>query len=185
MIIQALFYYNIIMKDEYRKRYLEIRKNIKNREIKNDVIYNKIINNKNINNAKLLLIYVSTKYEVDTIKIIKYFLNRKLIAVPKIENGMMNFYYINSLDDLKVGYFNILEPINGKLVTNFNDALSITPGICFSYDFNRIGYGKGYYDNFYSKHIDIYKVGLCYKELLLDSVPCDEFDIKVDEIITN
>ena len=173
------------MKDEYRKKYLEIRKNIKNREIKNNVIYNKIINNKKINNAKLLLIYVSTKYEVDTIKIIKYYLDKKLIAVPKIEDGMMNFYYINSLNDLKVGYFNILEPITNKKVTNFNDTVSITPGICFSYDLNRIGYGKGYYDKFYAKHMDIYKVGLCYKELLLDSVPYDQFDIKVDDIITN
>ena len=52
--------------------------------------------------------------EVDTINIIKYFINKKKIGVPRIDNGIMNFYYINSLDELMEGYFGILEP-----TTNF------------------------------------------------------------------
>ena len=173
------------MKDEYRKRYLEIRKNIIDRDLKNNIIYNKVINNKKVNDAKLLLIYVSTEYEVDTLNIIKYYLDKKLVAVPKIENGIMNFYYIDSLNDLQLGCFNILEPVTNKKVINFNNAVSITPGICFSCDLNRIGYGKGYYDKFYSQYVNIYKIGICYQECLINNIPTDEYDIKVNEIITS
>ena len=171
------------MKQNYREKYLKIRKNISNKEEQDKDIYNNVINNKLVNNCKTLLIYVSTTDEVDTLKIIKHYLNNKKVAVPKIENDMMNFYYINSLNDLKVGYFNILEPETTNLVKDFNDTVSITPGICFSKDLYRLGYGKGFYDKFYFQHKEIYKIGLCYKECYLDNIPHDEYDIEMDEVI--
>lgn len=185
LVIQAFFYYNIIMKEEYRKKYLEIRKNIINKREQDDIIYNRVISDKKINKYNTLLIYVSLKDEVDTIKIIKYYLkSKKKLAVPKVEKGTMNFYYINSLDDLKLGYFNVLEPTSNNIVTDFTNVISITPGICFSKELYRLGYGKGFYDKFYAQHKEIYKIGICYKECYLDTIPHDENDIKLDEIIT-
>ena len=173
------------MKQVYRKKYLNIRKNITNKEELDKNIYQKVINNKHILAADTILIYVSTKDEVDTINIIKYLIKFKKIAIPKIENNQMNFYYIDDLSKLKKGYFNILEPISNNIVISFNNTVSITPGICFSKDKYRLGYGKGFYDKFYSRHEEIYKIGLCYQELLLDNIPYDNFDIKLDEIITS
>ena len=71
-----------------------------------------------------------------------------------------------------------------NIVKDFNNAVSITPGICFSYDLYRIGYGKGYYDKFYSNH-GVYKIGLCYSNCLIDKIDNDRYDIKVNEIITD
>ena len=174
------------MKEDYRQKYINIRKNITNKKEQDNLIFSKVIVNKNIKDSNLILIYVSMKYEIDTINLIKYFLSiNKQVAVPKIENNQMNFYYINSLSELKTGYFNILEPITNNLVTDYNNCVSITPGICFSKEMYRIGYGKGYYDKFYQKHNNIYKIGLCYKKCLLESIPYDNYDIKVDEIITS
>ena len=172
------------MKEELRQKYLLIRKNIKSKDKKDKAIYNKVINNSKIKSSNLILIYVSKKEEVDTINIINYFLKSKQIAVPKIENNIMNFYYIKSLNDLKKGSFNVLEPITKDKVTDFNNCISITPGICFSKDNYRIGYGKGYYDKFYEDN-NIYSIGLCYKECLLNKIPKDKGDIPVNEIITN
>ncbi len=176
------FYYNKVMKKELRKKYLKIRSDIKNRELKNQEIFNLVINNKYIINAKTILVYVSFNNEVDTINLINYFLKIKKVAVPKIENNIMNFYYINSLDDLKEGYFNILEPNTNKKVTSFDSCVSITPGICFTRNGDRLGYGKGYYDLFYQNN-KVYKIGLCYKECLIDNLITNEFDQKVDEVI--
>lgn len=173
------------MKKNYRKKYRNIRKNISNKKIKDKLIYEKVIHNELINNSNLMLIYVSTKEEVDTIDIIKYFIGKKQIAVPKIVNEEMDFYYIESLDELKEGYFNILEPTTNKKVNNYHNSISITPGICFSKDNYRLGYGKGYYDKFYNNHNNIYRIGITYKELLLDRIPYDKFDIKMNEIITD
>lgn len=172
------------MKKLLRSKYKEIRRNINNKKEKDNIIFSRVINNINVNNASTLLIYVSTKEEVDTIEIIKYFLDKKKVAVPRIDNGIMNFYYINSLDELMEGYFGILEPTTNNIVKDFKSIVSITPGICYSYDLYRIGYGKGYYDKFYSNH-DVYKIGLCYSECLIDKIDNDKYDIKVDEIITD
>ena len=172
------------MKETYRIKYLEVRKNIKNKKILDQSIYQKVIDNKHIKNCQLILIYVSIADEIDTTNLIKYFLmNNKSVAVPKIIGDEMRFYYIENFDELKPGYFNILEPISNREVTDFNNCVSITPGICFSKDKYRLGYGKGFYDKFYKKHPNIYKIGLCYQECYLEDIPHNKHDIKVDEII--
>ena len=172
------------MKEELRKKYLDIRKNIINKDELNNKIYYKVVQNNRIKSAKTILIYISFNNEVDTIKIIKYFLGKKLVAVPKIENNEMNFYYINNVDELKMGKYHILEPITDKKVIEFKDTVSLTPGICYSKDGYRIGYGKGYYDKFYKKN-KVYSIGLCFKECILEEIPHDPFDQKVNEIITD
>ena len=171
------------MKQELREKYLNVRKNIVNRNIKDKIIYNKVIKDEEIIKCDLILIYVSYNYEVDTINIIKDFINKKKIAVPRIDNGIMNFYYINSMDELKKGYFGILEPISNNIVKDYTNCVSITPGICFDKNGYRVGYGKGYYDKFYYNH-DVFKIGLCYKECLIDKIYNDIYDIPVDKVIT-
>lgn len=173
------------MKNELRKKYLKIRKNIRNKDYLNKVIFNKVINNEYIKNTNVILCYVSFNNEVDTIEIIKYLLNKKIVAVPKIENGKMEFYIIKSLEELKVGSYNILEPITNKKLEDFNDVVSITPGVCFQSDGYRIGYGGGFYDKFYMEYPTIYKIGLCYKSQIVKNIEIQPFDIKVDEIISD
>ena len=65
------------MKKELRKKYLLIRKNVKNKEIKDNLVYNKVINNQKLKESKLVLIYVSTKEEVSTINIINNLLKNR------------------------------------------------------------------------------------------------------------
>lgn len=170
------------MKQELRIKYRNIRKNIKYKKIKDFIIFLKLITNKNIRKSKIILTYVSTNEEVNTVLLIKYFLKRKLIAVPRVENNIINFYEIKSLKDLEKGKYNILEPLTKNKITNFNDAVCITPGICFSKDKYRIGYGKGFYDKFFSYN-KVYSIGLCYKKCLIDSIPIDKYQKQVDEII--
>ncbi len=172
------------MKAKLREKYLKIRENILNRKEKDQDIFNQVINNEKIKSAKIILSYVSYNNEVDTINLLNYFLDKKKVAIPKIENGQMNFYFIKSLNDLKEGYAHILEPTTSEKVTDFKKAVCLTPGICFSKDCYRLGYGGGFYDRFFAQN-KIYRIGLCYKECLIDNIYNDEYDQKVDEIITN
>ena len=170
------------MKQKLREKYLKVRENILNRDIKNQDIFNQVINNAKVKEAKIILTYVSYNNEVDTLNLITYFLNKKKVAVPKVEKGEMNFYFIKSLNDLKEGYAHILEPISKEKVSDFKEAICLTPGICFSKSGYRIGYGGGFYDRFFSQN-KIYRIGLCYQECLIDNVYNKKFDQKVDEII--
>ncbi len=172
------------MKNELRKQYILKRKSIANKEEKNKIIFQKVINNLEVINCSTILIYVSFNDEVDTLNLIKYFLSFKKVAVPKIVNNMMEFYYINSLNDLKEGTYNILEPTTNKKVTNFDNTICITPGICFNKSGYRIGYGKGYYDKFFSKH-QVYSIGLCYHECLINDSFANFYDKKVNKVISD
>ena len=125
---------------------------------------------------------VSFNNEVDTLNIIKYFLKKKKIAVPKINSDEMDFYYIESLKDLSQGSFNILEPTTNNKVTNFNNSICIVPGLCFDKENYRLGYAKGYYDKFLSNK-NIYTIGLSYKETIIKKLPIDKYDIKLDKVI--
>ena len=172
------------MKNELRKKYLLVRNNIKNKYEKDKIICEKVINNHFVEKSNTILIYVSKDSEVDTINLINYFLKFKKVAVPKVNDNIIEFFYINSLDDLEEGCFNVLEPITNKKVTDFNNVLCITPGICFNKEGYRIGYGKGYYDRFFSKH-KIYAIGLCYQECLINDIFANSYDIKVNEVISD
>lgn len=171
-------------KNELRKQFKQVRKSIKDKKNKDNTIFNKVINNTKITESNTILLYASLNDEVDTINLIKYFLNKKIIALPKVENDIMNFYIINSIDDLKEGYYHILEPITNNKLNSFENATILVPGICFDKNGYRIGYGKGFYDKFLENK-NIYSIGLCYKECLIDDTFHDNHDIKVNEIITN
>ena len=173
------------MKKEFlRKKYKEKRDNIKNKVTKDNLIYQKVINNKDILSSKTLLIYISINSEVDTTKIINYFLNTKNIAIPKIIDNDMFFCYVTNLNELTPGKYNIPEPTNENIVTDFDNAICIVPGICYDKENYRIGYGKGYYDRFLSKN-KIKTIGLCYKECMIEKIDNDKYDYKIDEVITD
>ena len=69
------------MKKLLRSKYKEIRRSIIDKEDKDNIIFDRVINNTKITKADTLLIYVSTKEEVDTINIIKYFFIPKFNGV--------------------------------------------------------------------------------------------------------
>lgn len=163
-----------------------LRKDVSCKKEKDNIIFDRVISNDKVILANTILIYVSLKYEVDTRRLINYFLvSGKKVAVSKVLGKEMKFYYINSFDDLILGYKNVWEPKEYcVMVSDFSSSISITPGICYNRIGYRIGYGGGYYDRFYKK-VNLYKIGLCYKEFLIDDEFNDIYDVAVDEIITN
>jgi 5-formyltetrahydrofolate cyclo-ligase len=68
----------------------------------------------------------------------------------------------------------------------FYDKLMLLPGLAFDPEGNRIGYGAGYYDSYFTSHPDIHfcKTALAYDFQVMDSIPSQSFDHKVDLILT-
>ena len=136
-----------------------------------------------------LLTYVSTDIEVDTKAIIKRALeDGKKVAVPRCVPGtrLMEFYYIDGLDDLEPGAFGVFEPIPdpAKLMTDFSSGICLVPA--FSYDWNgfRLGYGKGYYDRFLS-NFEGNMIGVCYSECVRPTLPHGRYDRAVELLVTD
>ncbi len=136
--------------------------------------------------ASSMYIYMEYNQEIITHPIMsKAWEMGKRVAVPKILDKKMNFYYIESFDDVISGYKGILEPLN-DVIAEEEQALVIMPGLAFDREFNRIGYGGGFYDNFFNTHkgSDYIKVGLCYDFQVMDHFDKDAHDVPVDIIVT-
>ena len=137
--------------------------------------------------CETVLVYVSTDEEIDTKGIINAaFANKKRVAVPVTnEDYSLTFYYINSLEELKLGRFNILEPVDkSKAVENFENSICVVPALCCDLSGNRVGYGKGCYDRFLENYKGK-KICLCYSDNILPEVEYDSTDVKMDVIVSN
>ncbi|MBP3390347.1 MAG: 5-formyltetrahydrofolate cyclo-ligase [Clostridia bacterium] len=138
--------------------------------------------------AKTILIYMSTPIEIDTIGIIKKaWADGKRVAVPRCipDTRDMEFHYIESLDQLSIGSFSVMEP-NPDLpvVTDFSGCLMIVPGMHFDMKGYRIGYGKGYYDRYMVRFTGI-SAGLCYSAELKPFLYHGKYDRHVDIVVTD
>ena len=112
---------------EMRRAMSPDRKQSLDRKIKN-----KLLNLWSVREAKAVLCYVSTDIEVDTREFINALLaTGKRVAVPRCEGekSNMNFYYINSLDELDVGSFGVDEPDPAKHIM-VGDTKDIFAGGC-------------------------------------------------------
>ena len=58
------------------------------------------------------------------------------------------------------------------------------PGVAFSKDNYRLGYGKGYYDNYLKDKDEMLKIGLCLSMQVTDTIPNEEHDIRMNYVIT-
>lgn len=138
--------------------------------------------------SSVVLTYVSTEIEVDTLEIIRTALrDGKRVACPRCMEGtrLMEFYYINSLDDLKPGSFGVLEPEPdpARLYQGALHPICIVPGLAFDRLGYRLGYGKGYYDRFLANYRG-WTVGLCYSACIEYKLPHGRYDRAVDRLIT-
>lgn len=178
-----------INKNLFRKKYKEIRSTIprEQKELFDKAIFERVISLHQYRTCQYLFTYVSTESEADTLQLIRYAVaDGKKVAVPKCRsNHGMDFYIINSLDDLEKSSFGLLEPKTDICIKAENDcnALCIVPAVCFDMKGYRIGYGGGYYDRFLSGFQGD-TVGICYSECLCRELPRDIYDMSVSILVT-
>ena len=168
-----------------RKEMILLRKKIDSKKEKSHEITLKVIQNAYFQKAKHIALYKSMIDEVSTDEIISYcFEMGKNVYLPKIVGDSLIFYEIKKDEVFVTNSFLIEEPIGEESKKMQCVDCMIIPGVIFDKMGNRIGYGKGYYDR-YLKDIDVYKIGICFQEQLVDSIVPNEWDIRMDEIITD
>ncbi len=141
--------------------------------------------------ARSVLFYASFRSEVETSGIIRESLSMgKRAILPKVDKGRhgLRLYEIKSLDELVAGFMGIPEPFQTEKKEILLDEIDlvIIPGAGYDYSGNRLGYGGGYYDILLSdrkKNMPI--IALAYEEQLIDAIPAEKHDVKVDMIVTD
>jgi len=174
-------------KKDIRKRVLTMRNEInkKDWEEKSHLIYEKVVTHPFFLSADSIYCYIDYRNEVGTRAIIEHAWNKqKKVAVPKVEGDEMSFYYIDSFLDLCEGFKGILEPKQNHLATPTGKELVIMPGAAFDRKCGRIGYGKGYYDKYLSKHPHCKRIALGFDLQIVDDIPTEPYDICPECVIT-
>ena len=143
-------------------------------------------------NARNIGIYSATKNEVGTDEIIRYLVaSGKSVWLPVAEGKSMDFFRFKGFDRLKKGKFNVPEPERetgektaGELDEFGGLDVIIVPGVCFDSHLHRLGYGKGHYDR-YLKTCRAIRIGICFDELTVAEIPHDEYDERMDVVMTD
>ena len=108
----------------------------------------------------------------------------KTLLLPRVTGPTdMELRLYTGPDCLAAGAFGIMEP-SGPLFTDYHRIdLAIIPGMAFDRHGHRLGRGRGYYDRFLPHIHQAYKIGVCFPFQLVDSVPTEQTDVPVDEVM--
>ena len=134
--------------------------------------------------AKTVYGYLPYNQEVRTVPMLEQALrDGKHVAVPKIYGDTMKFLYLDDLSKVEKNDMGIPEPIADTPVADDKTALVLMPGLAFTKQGDRMGYGGGFYDRFLADEPDHPTLALCYAFQIVDSLPTEEFDIPVDTVL--
>ena len=132
--------------------------------------------------AEIVMLYSALPDEVQTQAFLeKWHLKKKIILPTVVGDDIIPVEYGKDTA-FAVGDFNILEPQNEPYTGGFD--LIIVPGVAFDRKGNRLGRGRGYYDRFLCQHLDVKRIGICFDFQLVNEVPAEPFDIRMDEVLS-
>ena len=95
------------------------------------------------------------------------------------------FCYVSTEKELYPGAYGILEPKEDPERLIQPEAIDFAFIPCISCDRSgrRLGHGGGYYDRYLEKTHCV-KAALCREELLVDEIPVEEHDLRMDFVIS-
>lgn len=180
-------------KKEVRKKILSLRDSLSEEEIErlSSIIKDNFFSLYEINNGEIFFIFISFRSEVRTIPIVNELLSRKKkVVVPytDIQNKRLILCYIDSISDLKIGNYGILEPdINTAKRADLKDIdIAVIPGSVFDLFGGRVGYGGGFYDRTIPElRNEVPKIALAFDFQVIDKVPMGYYDRRMDIIVTD
>ncbi|REB10021.1 5-formyltetrahydrofolate cyclo-ligase [Sporosarcina sp. BI001-red] len=155
---------------------------------KSDCIRLRFLETAEFKEAKTVAITMSRPTEVETRRIIETcWIAGKNVVVPKCntKDKTMDFRRITSFKQLETVYLDIQEP-DPLLTPSVEEAeidLVIVPGVVFTIEGYRIGYGGGYYDR-YLESFSGATLSIAFELQLVDQVPRESHDLPVGKIIT-
>lgn len=133
--------------------------------------------------AHTVLLYHSLPDEVDTHDFIRRWAGQKRILLPVVKGEDLELRPYTGDNCLAEGAFHIDEPTGPAFTDYVAIDLAIIPGVAFDRQGNRLGRGKGYYDRLLPRLENTYKIGLCFPCQLVDRIPAEAHDVKMDEVL--
>lgn len=135
--------------------------------------------------ARTILLYSALPDEVPTQALLDELTGKGVtVLLPRVvDDTDMELRQYGGQHDLETGAFGIMEP-KGRLYTDYLTIdVAVVPGMAFDLQGNRLGRGRGYYDRFLRLIPQTYKIGICSPWQIVEQVPSEEHDIKMDCVV--
>jgi len=132
-------------------------------------------------------VYLASPDELDLSDFIREMLGRGVPVVSPRWNGeAYELARIKGLDEanLRRGPMNILEPAEAEIGEPPEVAAWIVPGLAFTQDGKRLGYGGGWYDRLLADENGTLKIGVAHEFQIVDDLPHEPHDILLDRVVT-
>lgn len=137
--------------------------------------------------AKTVALTMSQSFEVDTNQIILAARAQgKVVAVPRtLPQRQMEFVAVGDETEYREAHFGVLEPVNGRVLTKNELDLIVVPGLAFTREGLRLGFGGGYYDRYLADYHGV-TVALALATQLAEAGawPVDDFDVTIGRVLT-
>lgn len=127
--------------------------------------------------------------------------NEYVVLCPRIINPhQMQLYHVSSRKELVQGRWGLLEPSFATQPFTAYEELDAVwfPGLAFDQTGGRLGYGKGFYDRWWHNCIESHrineagfvqkipvKIGTAFQEQLVEKLPLEQHDVRMDVLITD
>lgn len=99
----------------------------------------------------------------------------------------MSFYNVHSLEELSPSSFGVPEPVadQADVVDEESIDVMLIPGLAYTYDGVRLGFGGGFYDTFLSNpRLTCTRVGVAYAVQVTPELPIGPLDQRVSFLAT-
>ncbi len=134
--------------------------------------------------ARTVAVFAALPDEPATDEVLARWASTRRVVLPRVEGDAMRFYACRP-DALVFGAFGILEPQGERPCPAGEIDLVVCPGMAFTADGRRLGRGRGYYDRYLGDPaFRGFRVGVCYAHQLVDDLPVEPHDVRMDRVIT-
>lgn len=136
-------------------------------------------------NAKVVLLYWSMADEVQTHAFVEKWHRDKMLLLPCVQGDDLVLRQYTGPECMVAGeQFGIGEPSGPEYTDLERINLIIVPGVAFDRKGNRMGRGRGFYDRMLKSTPNALKFGVAFDFQLLDDIPVEPHDVKMDRVIT-
>lgn len=142
--------------------------------------------------ASTVMFYVDVRDEVRTRHALPEAIQGdKRIVIPYCVDGELELFHLESMDELDIGMYKILEPkpelreVASKRLQPEDLDLIMVPGVAFDKTGGRTGHGKGYYDKLLEHaRSNCPLIALAFECQMFPEIPCESHDIYMDKVVT-
>lgn len=181
-----------MLQKDLRKKYISIRNALSEEEIasKSELICENVLKllesleeRLSGSSEKCVLMYYPLNSEVSLLSLYQKLKEKNVhcfFPVTYHHEKDMLFFEPDDIHDFAEGNFHVMEPVSRDEKYHGQPAAVIVPGLVFSQDKKRVGYGAGYYDRFLTSCPDNIKIGVLFECQLSDEIEDNPWDVKMD-----